>query len=371
MIGSPLFGLFAALALSTGALEPHPMSRSSSRVDVDGGLVRWTLRVQSESVREVLPLLDLDADGVLQREESSAGASAIAAYLSKHFALRGGEAPGAEWVGELVSIGAPSGPGDLDEFEWIEAVWEHQSSRGVEGLGVRMELFELTSQDHIDVFELRQGGELSYTALFSAAQPGAWIPDVGVGVVGGFEWFRWGVSHILTGYDHLAFLLALLLCVRGAKHAAFVVTSFTIAHSLTLAMAAFGVVRVSDRFVELVIALSITFVATRGFCEEPRRGLWLEAGLFGLVHGLGFAGFVKEAVTGVEHGLISLASFNLGVEVGQLAFLAPVGLVLEVMRRRRAPEEELWVPLRPRRFLSVLVGLAGLYWFLFRAGWVG
>jgi len=190
-------------------------------------------------------------------------------------------------------------------------------------------------------------------------------------VVDTSDWFVWGVSHIMTGYDHLAFLLALLLCVRGAKQAAIVVTSFTIAHSITLALAAFDVVQVSDRFVELIIALSITFVATRGLSDEPRGGLWLESGLFGLVHGLGFAGFVKESVSGVEHGLMSLASFNLGVEVGQLAFLAPIAVVLELWRRKRAPGQELWVPRGPRRALSVLVGLAGLYWFLERAGWLG
>ena len=228
------------------------MSRSSSRVEIEGELVRWSLRVQSESVREVLPLLDLNGDGFLDRVESNEGAEEIAAYLSMHYAVRGSEAPTKEWSGELVRIGAPEFA-ILDEFEWIEAVWEHRMPEPVEELAIRMELFELTSPDHIDVFELWWDGELSYTALFSASQPGAWIPDVGVGVTTTFEWFELGISHILTGYDHLAFLLALLLCVRGWKQAAIVVTSFTIAHSITLGMAALGHVQLSDRFVELVI----------------------------------------------------------------------------------------------------------------------
>lgn len=371
MIAANLWGVLVAFALGTGAESLHPMSRSSTRVDVDGELVRWTLKVQSESIREVLPLLDLNADADLDRSEADAGAEEIVSYLTEHFGLRGQEALGSELAGALVSIGSPSGPARVDGFEWIEAVWEHRAEESIEGIGVRMELFQVTSPDHIDVFELRQEGALSYTALFSASQPGAWIPDVGVGVVDTSDWFVWGVSHIMTGYDHLAFLLALLLCVRGAKQAAIVVTSFTIAHSITLALAAFDVVQVSDRFVELIIALSITFVATRGLSDEPRGGLWLESGLFGLVHGLGFAGFVKESVSGVEHGLMSLASFNLGVEVGQLAFLAPIAVVLELWRRKRAPGQELWVPRGPRRALSVLVGLAGLYWFLERAGWLG
>jgi len=371
VIFSSLCGLLAALLVSSGAPGPHPMSRSSSRVDIEGEVVRWTLRVQPESVREVLPLLDANGDGVLQKVESEAGANQIAEYLALNFGLRDHEEMVAEWAGDLIGIGVPIGTEEPGDSEWIEASWEFRAPAKVEGLGVRMELFKSTSPDHIDVFELRQGGQLSYTALFSAAQPGAWIPDVGEGVIGVFEWFLWGLMHILTGYDHLAFLLALLMCVRGAKHAVIVVTSFTVAHSVTLAVAAYGFVQISDRFVELVIALSIVFVASGGFSERPRRWVWLEAGLFGLIHGLGFAGFVRDSVSGVDQGLLSLASFNVGVEVGQLGFLAPIALVLEVWRRRRSPQEAHWVPMKPRRVLSVCLGAAGFFWFLERAGWLG
>ena len=97
----------------------------------------------------------------------------------------------------------------------------------------------------------------------------------------------------------------------------------------------------------------------------------MESGLFGLIHGLGFAGFVKDSVSGEEHELISLALFNVGVEAGQLAFLAPIALALELWRRRRGDGAELWVPRAPRLVLSVLVAAAGLYWFLDRAGWLG
>ncbi len=364
MISSILVAASLSLAVSP---EPHPMSRSTSLVEVNGEVVRWSLRVQSESIREVLPRLDLNGDLLLDRNECDAAADEIAGYLAEHYALRGTEAPGGEWDGALVRIGEPTRD-IVDEFEWVEATWEFRSTEPVEGLAVRMELFEVTSPDHIDVFELRQDGKLSYTALFSAAQPGAWIPDVGVGVTTPFEWFELGVSHILTGYDHLAFLLALLVCVRGAKQAALVVTSFTVAHSITLGLAALGHISLSDRFVELVIALSISFVATRGFSEKARAGLWLESGLFGLIHGMGFAGFVKDSVSSEEQELISLALFNLGVEAGQLAFLAPIGVALELWRRRRSSHSELWVPRGPRVALSVLVACAGLYWFLDRAG---
>ncbi len=364
--------VLAAGALTLGPSEGHPMSRSSSRVDLEDGIVRWTLRVQAESVREVLPLLDTNADGELSRGEADAGAEEIATYLGEHFGVRGTEPLDApEWAGELIYMGAPRRADLAGESEWIEAVWEVRVAGEVEALGVRMELFEVTSPDHVDVFELRRRGRLAYTGLFSAVAPGAWIPYVGGDGVGFASWVGWGIGHILTGYDHLAFLLALLMCVRGARQMAWVVTAFTVAHSVTLALAALEVVSLSDRFVELVIALSISFVALGGYAKEPRRGLWLEAAVFGLVHGLGFAGFLGEALMGEERRLGALLGFNVGVELGQLLFLAPLALCLAWWGRGREVRGGWWVPAVPRKVVSTCVLLAGLFWFLQRAGWVG
>ena len=348
------------------------MSRSSSRVDIEDGLVRWTLRVQAESIREVLPQLDLDEDGELTSAEADLGLDKIAEYLGTHYGVRGAEpADAAEWVGELVRIGAPVDAPLLVAAEWVEAVWERPVSDEVGGVGVRMELFEVTSPDHIDVFELRSRGRVAYTALFTAAHPGAWIPDTEVAGMGWIAWVGLGISHIITGHDHLAFLLALLMCVRGARHVVGVVTAFTLAPSITLALAAMEVVNLSDRFVELVIALSISFVAVGGFAKEPRKGLWVEALLFGLVHGLGFAGFLGDALMGEERRLGALLGFNVGVEVGQLLFLSPLALTLAWWSRRRAVHDGWWVPAIPRKIVSAVVGVAGLVWFVERAGWLG
>ena len=363
--------ILTAGGLGIGSPEAHPMSRSSSRVDLEEGLVRWSLRVQCISVLEVLPGLDLDGDGELARAEADAGAEAIAVYLGAHYGVRDVEELAGEWSGELVRIGAPLEPDRVDRGEWIEAVWEVKTDGEVQGIGVRMELFEATSPDHIDVFELRRGGRLAYTGLFGAALPGVWIPDAGGEGVAFLDWVGWGIVHILTGYDHLAFLLALLVCVGGFRHTAVVVTAFTVAHSLTLGLAAMEVVSLPGRFVELVIALSISFVAFGGFAEKPRKGLWLEAMLFGLVHGLGFAGFLGDALIGEERRFGALLGFNLGVELGQLLFLAPLAMVLVILRRRGVDSGEWWVPERPRKVVSGCVVIAGLVWFVQRAGWLG
>jgi len=152
-----------------------------------------------------------------------------------------------------------------------------------------------------------------------------------------------GVEHILLGVDHLAFVLALLLIVRGVRQLVLTVSAFTVAHSITLALATLGAARLPPAPVEAVIALSIVFVAAeilrerRGIGGLTARAPWAVAFAFGLLHGFGFAGALAEI--GLPQGQLPLALlfFNLGVEVGQLAFVASVLFVVELARRVRLP----------------------------------
>ena len=148
-----------------------------------------------------------------------------------------------------------------------------------------------------------------------------------------------GVEHILTGVDHLLFVLCLILLVRSIRKLLATVTAFTVAHSITLAAATLGLVNVPAAPVEATIALSIVFLASELLRAPTRRSAitqtypWLVAFSFGLLHGLGFAGALAEI--GLPHGEIPLAlfSFNVGVELGQLAFIAAVLLLNHVARR--------------------------------------
>ncbi|SEA36245.1 HupE/UreJ family protein [Microbulbifer marinus] len=143
-------------------------------------------------------------------------------------------------------------------------------------------------------------------------------------------YFTLGVEHILLGIDHLLFVLALVLLVSGWKPLVSTITAFTLAHSVTLAAAVLGFISVPQAPVEAIIALSIVFVASeilhrlRGSNSLAIRKPWLVAFGFGLLHGLGFAGALADI--GVpQHAIpLSLALFNIGVEVGQLAFIAAV-----------------------------------------------
>ena len=143
-------------------------------------------------------------------------------------------------------------------------------------------------------------------------------------------YLRLGIEHILFGFDHLLFVLALVILVREWRRVVLTVTAFTLAHSLTLAGATLGFVSVPGPPIEAAIALSIVLVAVeivnarRGIPSVAARRPWLVAFCFGLLHGFGFAGALAEV--GLPHHAIPVALlfFNLGVEIGQLAFVSAV-----------------------------------------------
>jgi HupE / UreJ protein len=176
-----------------------------------------------------------------------------------------------------------------------------------------------------------------------------------------------GVEHILLGIDHLLFVLALLLLVRGAWLLIKTLTAFTLAHSVTLALATLGVVQVSAAPVEAVIALSIVFLAAElARAQAGRHGLterypWVVAFTFGLLHGFGFAGALSAV--GLPEGEIPLALllFNLGVELGQLLFVAAAMTLFWVVRRLKLP----W-PTWAEQVPAYAIGSVAAFWCMQR-----
>jgi hydrogenase/urease accessory protein HupE len=172
-----------------------------------------------------------------------------------------------------------------------------------------------------------------------------------------------GVKHILTGYDHLLFLFGLLLVARGFVSALTIITSFTIAHSITLAVATLHLVQISSRIVEPLIAASIVFVGVenllRGDIPNARRMVPFG---FGLIHGFGFASALREADIGSGTGgiVLPLFSFNLGVELGQI-MVAAVALPIIWKLRENPMFVARWAPA-----CSAAVVLLGSFWFVER-----
>lgn len=191
--------------------------------------------------------------------------------------------------------------------------------------------------------------------------PGSLPPPVGHSFT---EFLLLGIRHILTGYDHLLFLFGLLIVCRNLRAAALLITCFTVAHSLTLALSTFGLVHLQSRWVESAIAASILYVGAENLWrgDGQLRGRWLLTFTFGLVHGLGFASVLREmgvANTGVA-AIVPLVSFNLGVEVGQLS-VAAVLLPLILHFRRNPRFLRLGVPA-----CSAVVAVAGACWLVQR-----
>jgi len=170
---------------------------------------------------------------------------------------------------------------------------------------------------------------------------------------------RIGIEHILSGYDHILFVVAVLLVAASFMDALKLVTSFTVAHSITLALAFFGVVSISSAVVEPLIALTIVFVAFDNLVDHNFKRRWLLIFVFGLIHGLGFVGVLKEITFSQDELLTSLVAFNLGIEAGQLLIVIPLMLVLYRLRE--------W-SLRPAllRISSLAMGAIGLVWFVQR-----
>lgn len=179
------------------------------------------------------------------------------------------------------------------------------------------------------------------------------------------SYFRIGVIHILEGWDHLLFVIALVLLVARPWPVVKAATAFTIAHSITLAAVTLGVAGLPQRQVEVLIALSIVFLAVE-LAKGPRDTLaqrlpWVVAFAFGLLHGFGFAGALREI--GLPEGEVpaALVSFNLGVEAGQLAVIAAV-LAIRALVGRLAPTVE--QPLL--RLSTYAIGITGAFWLIER-----
>ena len=179
-----------------------------------------------------------------------------------------------------------------------------------------------------------------------------------------FGFLRLGVEHIWTGYDHLLFLFALLVVCRSFRSMVAIISCFTLAHSLTLALATLDIVNLPSRITEPAIAASIMFVGVENLLRrgaEPRYR-WVLTFAFGLIHGFGFASVLRERGVGAggQGVAMPLFTFNLGVEIGQIAIAS---VVLPVIWRLRKKESFVrrGVPV-----LSAVVATAGMYWLLER-----
>ena len=249
------------------------------------------------------------------------------------------------------------------------ARWTLRCSGGLEGGVIRIDGLDQTKTDVLVRFDFADGA--SQTHRLTPSDSSFTVPSQPSRLEVVRTYLLLGFKHILSGIDHLMFVLALLLLVKGVRRLIVTVTAFTIAHSLTLAGATLGFVQIPGPPIEATIALSIMFVASeiihsrQGIPGLTQKYPWVVAFTFGLLHGFGFAGALAQIGLPQASIPIALLFFNVGVEIGQLLFIASVfaaiALAQQVARRIDVPRPT-WAWAVP----PYVIGGIASYWIIQR-----
>lgn len=243
--------------------------------------------------------------------------------------------------------------------------WTVACPNGLKGQQIIVDGLRSTATDVLVRIEYRVGA--TQVVRLTPEAPALVVADVQTGLEVAKTYLLLGVDHIITGFDHLLFILGLILLIRDRWMLVKTITAFTIAHSITLAGAALGYLSLPQKPVEAAIALSIAFVASelvKAQSGPPRLSElypWIVAFAFGLLHGFGFAGALKETGLPQVDVPLALLTFNLGVEVGQLLFIAAALIVF------KAVSSLFTVPIAQGRLAAAyLIGTAAMVWLVMR-----
>lgn len=338
----------AALALILGTPAPaaaHAADMGSLELVLEGDRLQQSLTLSGASLGSLVAL-DADGDGVVAQADLDARLVAI------FEATLGREPPRAD-VGpcDLRPVAA-TGEGSV-----VRLRAEGRCPAKVQRLRHRLAFLSDLSEGHRILVQATLDGRRYDRVADRSAQVLAFEREKGRGL-GAFVWL--GVEHIFGGWDHLVFLLALVLAGGGVWRLLGIVSAFTAAHSITLALAALSVVNLPGRWVEAAIALSIMYVAAENLLGAREERRWAIAFLFGLVHGFGFASALTEARMPRDGLFGALLGFNLGVEAGQAALVLAV-VPLLAWARRLPSFLRYGLP-----SLSLASLAAGAYWFVGR-----
>jgi hydrogenase/urease accessory protein HupE len=362
MIAALLVALTSVLAYSIAA-EAHQINLTNARVVVDADRsVDVEIAMKGSDVDRVGGTRVFDETaGLVQPMALAASSVPIVAYVDGHTAVLGENgnpcSPGAGSV-------TPDGDGVVVRILWSCAgVADPLRYRSTVLIDISPDARQvvLIGRDPGVAQDLSDAGRDETT--LTAAPPATLFQVIE-------RYVEAGIQHIFLGYDHIAFLVAVVLWTRRLWPVVKVVTAFTIAHSITLSLAALDVVRIPSAIIEPAIAASIVYVAAENFLSRDIDKRWRDAFGFGLIHGFGFAGALQEFGLPRSALVPALASFNLGVEIGQIAIVSLVVPASLGMDRLLAN----WggATARPTRSAFAVYGISvviiglGSYWFLAR-----
>jgi len=312
-----------ALLLALAKLAfAHPINVAYANIEIGSDGVSIALSLNLFEL-DLLLGLDRDADARVDQRELDLAQDRVAEYLSKRVSVTAD--------GKLAPLSheALRVTRGVDGKDLIEATLQF-AGKASSSYVIRCEPLTDLGSDHRTLAKIQYRGRTEQFIFQKDVTyqnaPRTFAEDFG-------QFLELGVVHIFTGYDHILFLLGLLLAATTLLEAIKIVTAFTIAHSVTLALAALGIMAPPPRIVEAGIALSIVYVAAENLFLRKHTRRWVVSFFFGLVHGFSFANVLREMDLARASLVASLFSFNLGVELGQLAIVVIMLPVLALLRR--------------------------------------
>ncbi|MFO0723797.1 MAG: HupE/UreJ family protein [Myxococcota bacterium] len=344
-----------AVAAVSGTASAHEVGLSYGQYKVEGIALRAELSFAEKELMILADGLDADRDGHASASEIAAAKPALEEALVRPLSVRVGTS---SCAGHLLEARRVEGDGIQVDAEYrcpampSEAVVE-----------VGLTFLEKVTPGHRHLVRASGGGS-SIERIALKAEPSFKIPVSGSAEAAEDQslsgLFFLGIEHILSGLDHLLFLVGLLLVGGRLRSLLAVITAFTVAHSITLGLALLGVFSLSPSFVEPAIALSVAYVAVENWFVKDASKRWRLTFAFGLLHGFGFAGALGRLSVPRAEVPAALLLFNLGVEAGQLIVLAVVLPAIFLARRRP------WFRVTGVRILSGFIALIAIYWFVTR-----
>ncbi|MES9684606.1 hypothetical protein CN514_00695 [Bacillus sp. AFS001701] len=300
----------------------------------------------------MLKQFDTNKDKYLDNEELSSQKERIESVLQKDLRLNIDSKP---LTMELLSMNEAEMGTTIGEVFKLRLT----ADEAIEQFNLHYNLMFEDAPLHTNVLVVHSG-EYFYENIFDIKNKDVQItiaqPEIGSVL---WKYFVLGIEHILTGYDHLLFLLSLVLITSRFKDALKIVTAFTVAHSITLFLVASGRIHVIPSWVEALIALTICYVAVENMFVQKAKWRWLLTALFGLIHGMGFAGALAETGLPKNNLIGTLLSFNLGVETGQFMLLCLLLPLLFWLRRFQ------WYR-KMMISMSCLIFVLAFYWLIQR-----
>lgn len=347
----------AMLALVPRAAHAHVIGLSSGEYAAKGTTLHAKLSFARADMVTLVPSVDANRDGHVTALELHEAREAIASRVKDRIEVRA-DGAGPPCPSLLLDV-------SLTELDGLLLAMKAECPAAATHLAVKLAVLDDLPAGHKHVARAVSGesihdevlvrGHAPLVVPVPAAAPAASKADrqpSGRGVAG---FFAMGMEHILTGWDHLVFLFGLVLVRARVRDLVWVVSAFTVAHSITLALAVLGVFAPSSRIVEPAIGLSIAYVGIENFFLTDPRKRWRITFPFGLVHGFGFASALAELRLDRARIPSALVSFNLGVEIGQLAVIAALVGLVALARKRIATFDP-----RGVRVLSAGVAVTGV-----------